>query len=289
MKAISCLKIALMAIAVSIVSCRSHKHVVKTANTAIDSTQVELIKKVDNHTQRNMTYVGSKIKFTVNVGDQKLSLTGNLRMKRNDVIRLQLMAFGFVEAARLEFTKDYLLVIDRINKQYIKAPYHYIEFMRNSGINFSTLQALFWNELFQPGKDSIDAEARKRFTTTQVGDGEMVVNFEDGDGDDIKSKMYYSWLVNEQTGRIKMANIMYRDTHNGNTQLNWDYKDFKPLGTKNFPSDMLVTLTLPTKEVMLGIKLNYLNNDDDWELRTRVSDKYREVDFDEILRRFMAL
>ena len=52
---------------------------------------------------------------------------------------------------------------------------------------------------------------------------------------------------------------------------------------------MAVTLTTPKKEVKLGIRLNYLNNDDDWELRTRVSDKYREVEVDEILRRFMAL
>ena len=101
--------------------------------------------------------------------------------------------------------------------------------------------------------------------------------------------MFYSWLVNEQTGRIKMANIMYRDPLNGNTQLNWDYRGFKNLGPKVFPSDMGITLTTPKKEVKLGVKLNYLNNDDDWELRTRVSDKYREVEIDEILRRFMAL
>ena len=52
---------------------------------------------------------------------------------------------------------------------------------------------------------------------------------------------------------------------------------------------MLVTLTMPEKEVKLGVKLNYLTNDSDWEPRTRVSDKYREVTFDEILKRFMAL
>ena len=127
------------------------------------------------------------------------------------------------------------------------------------------------------------------FTSQSLGDGDAVINFEDGDGEKVRSKMFYSWLVTEMTGRIKMANIMYRDPINGNTQLNWDYREFKNLGSKLFPSDMAVTLTTPKKEVKLGIRLNYLNNDDDWELRTRVSDKYREVDVDEILRRFMAL
>ena len=52
---------------------------------------------------------------------------------------------------------------------------------------------------------------------------------------------------------------------------------------------MGVTLTTPKKEVKLDVKLSSLNNDDDWDARTRVSSRYREVDFDEIMERIMAL
>jgi hypothetical protein len=52
---------------------------------------------------------------------------------------------------------------------------------------------------------------------------------------------------------------------------------------------MNVTLTTPEKEVMLGIKLTYLDNKSDWETRTKVSDKYRQVTVDEILQRFLSL
>ncbi len=289
MKFSSVLKIAVLAVPLMMASCRSHKKVVTDTPVAISPEQAELLDRVDSHTQRNMTFVGSKLKFTVNVGNKEISLSGNLRMKRNDVIRLQLMALGLVEAARLEFTQDYVLIMDRINKQFLKAPYHDVEFLRNSGINFNTLQALFWNELFQPGKADLSKEDRKLFTLKSLGDGEAVINFEDGDGEKVRSKMFYSWLVNELTGRIKTTNIMYRDAANGNTQLNWDYREFKDLGSKLFPSDMNVTLTTPKKEVKLGIRLNSLNNDDDWDLRTRVSSKYREVEVDEILHRIMSL
>ena len=289
MKFSSVLKIAVLAVPLMMASCRSHKKVVTDTPVAISPEQAELLDRVDSHTQRNMTFVGSKLKFTVNVGNKEISLSGNLRMKRNDVIRLQLMALGLVEAARLEFTQDYVLIMDRINKQFLKAPYHDVEFLRNSGINFNTLQALFWNELFQPGKADLSKEDRKLFTLKSLGDGEAVINFEDGDGEKLRSKMFYSWLVNELTGRIKTTNIMYRDAANGNTQLNWDYREFKDLGSKLFPSDMNVTLTTPKKEVKLGIRLNSLNNDDDWDLRTRVSSKYREVEVDEILHRIMSL
>ena len=293
MKVSNYLKTAMLAVPLLIAACHSHKHVIEEQTPTMPPEQQELLDRVmntgDSTAQKKNTFVGSKLKFTVNVGDQQISLTGNLHMKRDDVIRLQLMAFGFVEAARLEFTNEYVLIMDRINKQYLKAPYYYIDFLRNSGINFSTLQALFWNELFQPGRQVLDEETKKKFTTTPIDSTEAIINYEDGDGDKVKSKMFYSWLVSQLSGRIKMANIMYRDQTHGNTQLNWDYREFKPLGTRLFPTDMLVTLTMPTKEVKLGIRLNYLNNDSDWEPRTRVSDKYREVNFDDILKRFMAL
>ena len=101
--------------------------------------------------------------------------------------------------------------------------------------------------------------------------------------------MYYSWIVSNQTGRIKLTNIQHRDQKHGNTQLNWEYRDYKKLGSKLFPCDMGVTLTTPKKEVKLDVKLSSLNDGDDWDARTRVSSRYREVDFDEIMERIMAL
>ena len=86
-----------------------------------------------------------------------------------------------------------------------------------------------------------------------------------------------------------MANILYKDRFNGNTQLNWDYDQFKKLNKKQFPHKSAITLTTPEKEVKLGMTLNYIGADTEWETRTEISNKYREVTVDEILRRFMSL
>ena len=96
-------------------------------------------------------------------------------------------------------------------------------------------------------------------------------------------------VFQRHTDRIKMANIAYRDQLKGNTQLNWDYKEFTRMGSIAFPSNMGIALTTPESEIKLGIRLNYLKNESDWATRTKVSDKYREVTVDQILRRFMAL
>ena len=277
------LKVAVMAMPLVLASCSSKKKVVEAPKpVAVNPDGGVFLDKVKDNAQTTK-FITSKVKFTVEVAPQNITLTGNLKMKRDDVIRLQLMAFGFVEAARLEFTKDYVLIMDRINKQYLKAPYMSVDFLRNSGINFYTLQALFWNELFQPNRATLNAEDMNKFGTNTDGE-DVIISFE-------SDKIDYSWLADRTSGLIKMTNVLYKDRFNGNSQLNWDYVNFSTLenNNKKFPNDMNVTLTTQKKEVKLGIKLSYIGHESEWETRTEVSNKYREVMVDEILRRFMAL
>ena len=118
MKPSSFLKIAALAMPLLLSSCIFHKKAVKEDApklvTVEQQNSQDFISRVKDNLQ-TARFITSKVKFSVEVGAQKLTLTGNLKMKRDDVIRLQLMAFGFVEAGRIELTKDYVLIMDRIN------------------------------------------------------------------------------------------------------------------------------------------------------------------------------
>ena len=282
MKSLRIMKLAAVTMAIVVVAgCGSKRKVVKETPVAQNVVQQqEFLQKVSDNAQ-HARFITSKVKFSVEVGAQQLTLTGNLKMKRDDVIRLQLMAFGFVEAGRLEFTKDYVLVMDRINKQYLKVPYQQLDFLRNSGLDFFALQALFWNELFQPGKQHITDELLKSYDTDMGGEN-AVISMESG-------KLSYRWLADKDNAQVNMANILYKDKFRGNYQLNWDYLDFKANGRKKFPMDHKVKFTTPDKEVKFEMVLNYMGADEDWETRTEVSGKYLQVSVDEILRRFMSL
>ena len=282
MRISSFLKVAVVAMPMALASCKSTKNVVtepKPVTQEMLQTK-EILQKVNDNSQ-NSKFITSKIRFQVQIGNQDLSLTGNLKMKRDDVIRLQLMAFGFVEAARLEFTKDYVLLIDRINKQYLRASYEQVDFLRNSGLNFYSLQALFWNELFQPGQAQLNNELLEKFQTN-IGGDDVIISMGEGN-------MNYKWLANQSDGKIRMANILYKDRIHGNSQLNWDYSDFKTFDVKSFPMENKIIFTSNNKEVKINMTLNYVGTDSDWETRTSISSKYKEVSVDDILRRLMSL
>ena len=285
MKALRFLTIAAMAMMLTMViaSCGSKRKAVKeTPKVATVDTlkQQAFLQKVTDNAQ-HARFITSKVKFSVEVGAREMTLTGNLKMKRDDVVRLQLMAFGFVEAGRLEFTKEYVLIMDRINKLYLKVPYNQLDFLRNSGIDFYVIQALFWNELFQPGKVKVTDELLRSYNL-EPGAEDAVIAMQDG-------KLSYRWLADNLTARVKMANIMYNDKYRGNYQLNWDYEDFQGFNRKYYPMEHKISFNTPDKEVKLSMILNYMGNEENWETRTEVSSKYRQVTVEEILQRFMSL
>ena len=280
MKTTSILKIAVLALPLVFTACKSKKKVEPTVMTEEMKAKADFISSVKENAQTTK-FLTSKVKFSVEVGPQKITLTGNLRMKRDDVIRLQLMAFGFVEAGRLEFTKEYVLIMDRINKLYMKVPYAQMDFLRNSQIDFYVLQSLFWNELFQPGKMKVTDEALKTFSA-EIGTEDAIISMESG-------KLSYRWLAEKANHRVKMANILYNDRFRGNYQLNWDYEDFQQYNRKYFPMEHKISFSTPDKEVKLGMTLNYMAAEENWETRTEVSSKYRQVSVEEILQRFMSL
>lgn len=280
MKASRIIRLAGLTAVFALAACGTQKKATgdDTSKTTATLQKQEFLQQVVGHAQQ-AGFLTSKVKFAFEAGSQKITLSGSLKMKRDDVIRLQLTAFGgLVEAGRLEFTEDYVLVMDRINKQYIKADYSQLDFMRNNGLNFRVLQALFWNELFQPGMTTLTDGMLADFTTDFSGT-DAVVSIS-------KNRLNYQWCVDKTTAQINSARVEYGSP--GDYRLDWDYGNFKSTTGSPFPYSHNVTLQLPDKTIKLGLTLNELSHDGSWETRTSVSSKYREVTIDQLLRRLTA-
>lgn len=257
---------------VLIAACGTQKNAVSIDETA-DFQPQKFLKQVAAPVGRSLPCITSKLKFSAEIGSQNISVGGQLKMKRNEVIRIQLMALGIVEAGRLEFTPDYVLMMDRINKQYVRVPYDQVDFLRQSGINFWTLQSLFLNELFEPGRQQPDLND---FKAVRQGDA-VVISLQ-------ADKLSYEWQADPRTARISQTAVDHREA-----QLTWDYRDFKNVEKRQLPSDMEVNVKTAKKQLKVGFQLSSFSTDNDWETLTTVSSKYKQVSVDDILRRLMSL
>lgn len=286
--------LSLLAMAAAFVSCGTKKVIteqepdVKTVTGVKDAEQLKL-----NYMRRvydNAVYtknIVSNIDFALNTGSKDISVSGSLRMRKDDVIRIQLTAFGLMEVGRLEFTKDYVMIVDRIHKEYVKGDYNKVDFLKRNGLNFYSLQALFWNMLFVPGAGNITDEQLKKFAPDLKSSSALVpVSLEQGN-------MNYVWQTDSKTGQIIQTDVTYSDKNDGSTKLSCKYDDFKALGTKMYPN--LLTLngktqaTRQPREITVTIKMKGVKTDSDWEPRTTLSGKYKEVSVEEALEKITNL
>lgn len=195
-------------------SCSTAKKGVK------EGEKVEITKNLPSDINADMS-------FKMSVGDKNISVPGAIHMKRNKCIRMQLfMPFLGTEVGRLEFTPDYALLVDRMNKQYVKESYARFR-MFGANVDFKTLQSLFWN-------DAEQAEYRKT-----IGDG---------------------------------------------AELVWTFDNLKKIDTKMYPCLQVISIDAADKKVNVTMKMSSLSTDADWKAESTISDKYKQVDAETILK-----
>ena len=114
--------------------------------------KLAFVQKVSDNQVYTRNIVGN-MSFTLQAGDKDITVPGKLSMRKDEIIRIQLfIPILGTEVGRLEFTPDHVLIIDRLHKEYIKADYTQVDFLKKQGISFYSLQALFWNQLLLPGE-----------------------------------------------------------------------------------------------------------------------------------------
>lgn len=292
----SLVKICLICAPLALASCGAKKSLVKdnatvpttqAAHKHAEEMQLAFVQKVSDQKVYAKNIV-SGLSFTANMDGKSITLPGALRMRRDQVIRLQIfIPYIGTEAARIEFTPDYVLVVDRLHKQYVKGDYNQLDFLRNNGLSFYSLQALFWNQLMLPGANRVSEGDLEKFDVNLDGMGQNVpIMLKNGNLD-------FTWQANRNSGLIAEAVVTYTSRSQGNSTLTWKYDNFKALGAKSFPAtqefSFATNATKQARKATVKLALDALKTSDDWEANTVVSSKYKKVDAQDILGKLLEM
>lgn len=242
------------------------------------------LRKISDNAIYSKNVVAS-IDFSLSAMGKDISVGGKLQMRRNESIRITLTPFGIMEAGRIEFTPDYVLVMDRINKQYIKAAYSDVDFLKANGMDFYTLQALFWNELFMPSRQSVADSDLSAFSVDMQAASNRPVTLKAKD-------LSFRWTTDVERRKITSADITYRKGTAQESSISFSYGDFLPFGTKTFPTRNILTFNSSASakagKIVLDLKLSRLSDSDNWDARTTVSDRYTKVSADDVLSKILG-
>lgn len=272
--------VALGGMTLAMAGCGSKKAATEGTSSTVDKHKggnvqaLAFVQKVANQKVSTKNIVG-KMSLNVKMGSKNITVPGSLHMRYGEVIRIQ----AFIpllgsEVGRIEFTPDYVLVIDRMHKEYIKEDYNKVDFLKNNGLNFYSLQALFWNQLFMPGTTSISDANLLDFGVTDAGNSKNITLK--------KGKLNIVWNADNANGRISTAKATYSSLTQGKSSLNWTYSNFKAVAGKMFPAYQKFTFATTAiknqSNISLTIDMDGVKTDSKWEAKSEISKRYKKIE-----------
>lgn len=254
-------------------SCSSTKSV-KKADFIDNLSETEYMEKVLANSA-GWEAVTAKMSASLRLnGKSTGKVSGTLRIKRGEVIQLSIAPFLGIEVGRAEISPDGMLVIDRVNKRYVKVSFDELKALANVDLDFHILEALFLNEVFLPGKEKLTVRDLSSFKLDVV-QPEVLLDVK-------RSKAFqYRFRTEVPDGLLKESYIGLTGTAYA---LQWKYDNFQPLEQHQFPASMYVSFQGGKKPSDATFSLSRLSTNADWEAHTEVSKKYQKVELEEIIK-----
>lgn len=124
----------------------------------------------------DLDYLSMKTKINYNDGDHKINASANIRIHRDSIIWFSLTPALGIEAARGVLTKDSMVIIDRLKKEYHVYDYASLSKKYNFDISYELMEAVL---LGNPPKDIHDnekVERKESFVLVQQKSGNVLLN-----------------------------------------------------------------------------------------------------------------
>ena len=260
-------------IVVLLASCSTTKSI-KKAHSIEGMTEMEFVESVIENAGGWKALI-AKMSLSLDLeGKGVTKVSGTLRIKKGEVIQMSIAPLLGIEVARAEISPNGILVIDRMNKRYVEVSFAEVKALAKADLDFHTLQALFLNELFLPGKDDLTVRDASSFKVEPEAEG-IWLNVK-------RAKRFgYHFLAEAPAALLKESYIGLNGSPYG---LRWKYNDFRALERKQFPVDMKLAFEGGKKSVKAALALSRLSTNGDWESHTEVSKKYEKVELEEILK-----
>ena len=206
--------------------------------------------------------------------DKELSSRIDLKMVKDSAFQLSILPVLGIEIFRIEFSRDSIKVLDRLNKRYVAEGYEGMKGKLPVDFNFYNLQALFTNRIFLPGEQEIVPEKYNRFKLSQDGPKAIAKTRDVLD-------LLYTFVAD---GEEKLLSLHVTDKDE-RYNLYWDYKDFRLVEKQPFPMLMDIRIVAENKQVgKMALTFGRIEPDVPVNLEFSIPSKYKQITFAQVIK-----
>lgn len=263
----------LLLLIIGVYSCKSTKRITQADSALEDKTSSELFKDILFKGLEYKTF-SSKLNMTISTGTKTLSSKGSLRIVNNEAILLSVQPLFGIEMFRLYVEPEHIIILDRMNKRYVKESFEDIKGKNPVGFNFYTLQSLFTNNLFIPEKSSVSLKDYKTFRYSE-GENNYILAARDK-----KSNIDYTFSVNGND-QITLTELNMPANH---YSLQWNYDQFTLMNNLFFPYEMKIVASTQKRNLNTNISLSSISLNESLSLDTSIPDSYTKVELKDVLK-----
>lgn len=197
----------------------SFKDAAEAENFAVDNVDFEYMS------------TSSKIRFSND--DKNLSATANIRLRKDSIIWVSVTPGFGIEAARGVITRDSVIFINRMNKEYSAFDFKELSDEFNFNIDFNLLQSIILGNMpVPPDDDDLVKKESDYFVVKQQNGDVTVSNFVDARS-----------LKLERISMLDRGKEeVFGKTRTRNNELVLTYSDFQQLENQVFPFENYATL-----------------------------------------------
>ena len=262
-----------VAMGFAIQSCKAKRHFLSAAPVEAKVEEELFADIVDN--QFNFTTFSSKVNLNLSSGTKSLSSKSNLRILKDQAIQLSVQPLFGVEMLRLYIDLDSIVLLDRMNKRYVKESLSDVKELYPVGFDFKTVQSLLTNRIFVSGKPEVIYTDYEKFTTKRLSDLYYQINSTDKD-----SGIEYSFAI-DGNDRIALAHLMEPKRK---YSMDWQYEDFVLKNNKAFPHRMNVKLNTAKKKADIGLEFSSIVLNEDFNLQISIPASHTKASLSDLMK-----
>ena len=176
--------------------------------------------------------------------DKNLSISGTATMVRNKSVALSLKFFG-MEIGQLHVSEDSIVVVDKVNKQYMVQPIG--SALGGFDVNVANLQDLLTGRAFLLGTEQLTAQSKKDFEISDTNGNVKMTPRKQPSG------VSYEFMMDGQSGNVSLLSV----TIPGHDQATCSYTDVANTDVGNMAGAAMLAVVLKDKPLSVEFDWNF--------------------------------